>query len=560
MIKKWFRKQIRQSPALYGRIREAKYRLWQYPGLNKLTPPPAEWKQLKHIVNASHPRDRNPPAGTFPHILVFTPRAWSVHTVRDALVAHSLRLRGAKVSIYTCGGRLPICNIASHHTAPPMPCAFCRTYNHNIFATLGFSPHQAMTFITRREMADIQQTVKDLSPHQFAQFEDNGLPIGQLVQTSVRWFINSGEIGQDKLAINTYHRFLISGAINGRVLTRLLEQTKPDIIYLLNGLFMEEQTLIHLAHIRGIEYVTHESGFFPETEVFARNDIAPYFNSSTTWPRFRDKPLTEQESHQLDAYLNDRQRGGQSVRQYYPQMQEKINDIYHRLNLNPNQPTLTAFTNILWDSAVLDRHRIFDGMIEWLHATIQSVSKQPDTQLIIRIHPAEIRLEMRETRQKVASELQKLFPHLPANVRLVLPKSPISSYSLMQISQTGLVYTSTVGLEMALMGKPVIVSGKTHYGDKGFVLLPQSLSEYLSLLQKINRLSSPSPEQIELARRYAYFFFFRLMVQFNLVTPLEKGRLRLNLKELAELRPGRNAGLDIICRGILQNKPFLNQE
>jgi len=74
-----------------------------------------------------------------------------------------------------------------------------------------------------------------------------------------------------------------------------------------------------------------------------------------------------------------------------------------------------------------------------------------------------------------------------------------------------LVYTTTVGLEMAMHGLPVIVAGQTHYRQRGFTYDPDSWVSYFKLLGQI--LENPaafrlSREQIQRAWQYAYRFFF----------------------------------------------------
>ena len=81
----------------------------------------------------------------------------------------------------------------------------------------------------------------------------------------------------------------------------------------------------------------------------------------------------------------------------------------------------------------------------------------------------------------------------------------------MEIADLGLVYTTTVGMEMAMSGVPVIVVGTTHYRSKGFTLDPGTWEGYFELLTKI--LDDPtayrlSQSQVEQAWNYAYRFFF----------------------------------------------------
>ena len=78
------------------------------------------------------------------------------------------------------------------------------------------------------------------------------------------------------------------------------------------------------------------------------------------------------------------------------------------------------------------------------------------------------------------------------------------------MTDLGLVYTTTTGMEMAMSGVPVIVAGVTHYKNNGFTFDPQTYPEYFELLDKI--LIQPvkyrlSKEQMDLAWRYASHLF-----------------------------------------------------
>jgi capsule polysaccharide export protein KpsC/LpsZ len=100
---------------------------------------------------------------------------------------------------------------------------------------------------------------------------------------------------------------------------------------------------------------------------------------------------------------------------------------------------------------------------------------------------------------------------IPDHIHLILPEEKINTYDILDIADLGLVYTTTVGLEMAMRGIPVVVAGETHYRDRGFTCDPNSWIEYVEILNTLlgdlehARLSQ---DQIELAWRYAYLFFF----------------------------------------------------
>ena len=102
-------------------------------------------------------------------------------------------------------------------------------------------------------------------------------------------------------------------------------------------------------------------------------------------------------------------------------------------------------------------------------------------------------------------------PELPEHIHLIKPKDKVNTYDLVEITDIGLVYTTTVGMEMAMSGIPTIVVGNTHYRGRGFTFDPESYVNYYKLLGAM--LENPEiivcpREKIDLAWKYAYHFFF----------------------------------------------------
>jgi hypothetical protein len=58
------------------------------------------------------------------------------------------------------------------------------------------------------------------------------------------------------------------------------------------------------------------------------------------------------------------------------------------------------------------------------------------------------------------------------------------------------------------------------------------------------------------ARRYAYYFFFRRMIPLASLEP-NSADFALRVKSLDDILPGRDPGLDAICRGILGAEEFV---
>jgi hypothetical protein len=138
---------------------------------------------------------------------------------------------------------------------------------------------------------------------------------------------------------------------------------------------------------------------------------------------------------------------------------------------------------------------------------VQYFAGRPDVQFVIRVHPGEVLTHG----QSMVDVVKQVLPKLPEHIRLIGPKDKVNTYDLVEVADVGLVYTTTVGMEMAMFGVPVIVSGKTHYRGRGFTYDPDSWVTYFKLLGQI--LSKPSAyklprSQVESAWEYAYRFFF----------------------------------------------------
>jgi hypothetical protein len=176
------------------------------------------------------------------------------------------------------------------------------------------------------------------------------------------------------------------------------------------------------------------------------------------------------------------------------------------LRLDRGRPLAVLCTNVAWDSAVIGRGRAFPSMKEWYLEVIRWFAARPGWQLVVRTHPVEAKLRQP---MSVSDFITEAFPALPPNVRLVRPTDKINTYGLMKLTDLGLAFTSTVGLEMAIRGLPVILAGNVHYAGKGFTFEPADRAEYFALLESAtgpDRLAL-TPRQIELARCYfdAYF-------------------------------------------------------
>jgi hypothetical protein len=277
--------------------------------------------------------------------------------------------------------------------------------------------------------------------------------------------------------------------------------------------------------------------------VFSRGAPAGFYDLTERWEE-QNRPLTAQESAQLDEYLSTRRAGGAA---------DQFWSFDHREEQQRSDGRLVVlFTNLTWDTAVIGRHVAFPDIRSWLDFVIAEFAARPGDRLVLRVHPSEVRLPMKRTRDSLERYIADHHSALPPNIDVIGGSRSTDSYGLIDSCDLGLVYTSTTGLELALAGKPVVVAGDVHYRGKGFtvdVQDPRGLAEAISV-----GLDDPAAlrTDMEAARRYAHFFWFRGPVAAPFVREPLPGLARLTTNDLDDLRPGANADVDRVCGMILE--------
>lgn len=284
---------------------------------------------------------------------------------------------------------------------------------------------------------------------------------------------------------------------------------RPDLIIIPNGSILEMGAIYQVARVTQIPVVTYEFGEQRGRVWFAQNDEVMLQNTAELWQARQGRPLTESQWEQIRALYASRQNG--QLWENFSRLWQGLpsqggEQVRQTLGLDERPVALLA-ANVIGDSLTLGRQIFSQNMTDWLERTVKYLAQRADVQLVVRIHPGERYLKG----PSVAQVVQNALPRIPSHIHLVKALDPINTYDLIQIADLGLVYTTTVGMEMAMSGVPVIVAGKTHYRGKGFTLDPDSWESYFQTIDRAlsdAQSSRPSRPQVELAWKYAYHFFF----------------------------------------------------
>jgi len=132
--------------------------------------------------------------------------------------------------------------------------------------------------------------------------------------------------------------------------------------------------------------------------------------------------------------------------------------------------------NIMFDSAVLGLDDIFDSPEEWIEETVKYLKNETSYNVVIKESPFFISV------LNNSSYKELLKPYLD-NERIIYydKDASVNIYNLINNSKVVVPYSSTVGIEAAILGKPVIIHTKSFYRNEGFVKKVTTKQEYFDM-------------------------------------------------------------------------------
>jgi hypothetical protein len=289
-----------------------------------------------------------------------------------------------------------------------------------------------------------------------------------------------------------------------------MQSNKPDVVLIPNGLILEMGIVFRMARYLNIDAVTYEFNDQREQIWLAQNSSIMQQETDYLVDARCHLPITEAMFERV-ADLENARRGarvwGKSKRLWQYVSSQGAAETRKLLGLD-DRPVVMLAANVLGDSLTLGRDIFAASMTEWITKTVQYFAKRTDVQLVIRVHPGEKLVPQAKSMGTVVCEA---LPELPSHIHVIGALDKINTYDLIEIADAGLAYTTTVGLETAMNGRPVISCGQTHYRGRGITLDPNTWGEYYATLEKVlgdipaHQLTEA---QTEFAWNYAYRFFF----------------------------------------------------
>jgi hypothetical protein len=495
-------------------------------------------------------------------VLCYSPyNRWALHGRWEMTILQALKLRGAEVDYVLCDGLFTDCDQFWEAVAPrpSNACTICQMQVTSLVASMGMDFHWLGRYLTTDEGREARRWAHSLPTEDLLSATYGDWRVGEWVRSSVQSHFRSSHLDiSDPLIERGMRSYVYSGLIACFALDRLLAESAPDVLLLFNGRQSSTRVALELARARGIRVIVHERGLRKETLMLVENATCASLEPSRRyWREWGEVPLTHEELGDITHLMGEREHGRDTGWNAFTAAPQPLGEVATALGLRSDRPLWVLFTSSDDEVAGDDDHRSpFVSQLAWIEQTVEHARRNPQIDLVIRVHPNTGSRRSSGANRDQLEQMRRLGESLPPNVRMIDPDDEISSYPLMDLCSVGLVWVSTVGLELACKGKSVVVAAGNRVAGTSFVHTVQDSATYDELLASLNALEpgAVSAEIRRLALRFAYGIFFRLRIDFPLVKMPTPQEGRLAYDSLDALAPGRDAGVDRCARIILEGE------
>jgi len=484
--------------------------------------------------------------------------------IHDRILSLALRLRGANViPIYCDQLQKHECNVYAGRwmgTSFNKACASCVNFSWHLWPSSLFNSIPLSSAISASQRKQIKAEVETLRNGEWAHLIQDGLPLGQWSQDIL---VNSYMVG-DYTLVEEHEAIGRAYIENLKILTasyqNILSKINPDRV-ISNDSFYGMWGILQLLSIKnGIPFYSQWEGDRKDAWCYAYNDAAMNLNFTKPWKAFLQQPFDTQQRSKIDSWVKNRVKGEDMILNTAAVGAHHTDDFSIDI-LTRNKPKALLCANVIWDCAALNKQVVFADMMDWIIKTIDWFAQHPQYDLLIKPHPVEENPLLPLTVETVKRSLEKKNIKLPPNVHLMSAKVKMTVYDMFPHVDVGLVHTSSVGMEMSAIGKPVITSARSCYRGFGFTNDAQTQEEYFALLDKAltKQLDFNPNERIELAYKFIYFYRFHYYTKIGIMEYEFSKEPKVLIEHIDQLKPGNNPALDYIVDAILNGESIISE-
>jgi hypothetical protein len=376
-------------------------------------------------------------------------------------------------------------------------------------------------FEPEKPVFDVKERARQLSRLDWNSIIDmkyHGVKVGLHAASYVMRLKRTGFDPQDEETWELFAKNLAEAEQYAIIGERIVKTVNPDTAFLNERGYTSHGPLFDQLLLGGVDTLQYVGSHKDNALTLIRYNPAvplahPMSLSDRTWDIVCKTPWGQEEIKTLEDELYRCYHSGQWFGEVGTQFHKVIynrDDLIRTLGVDPRKKTVVLFAHMFWDATFFYGKDIFRDYQDWFIQTIRTAINNPHLNWLIKVHPANT---VKNTREHITRELaemeviRKYVGELPDHVKLIPVNSDINTYSLFSLMDYCLTVRGTIGIEAASFGIPVITAGTGRFDRRGFTVDPETVPEYLEILAHLEDIPPLTPQQRELAQRFAYASF-----------------------------------------------------
>ncbi len=452
------------------------------------------------------------------------------HLISLSVIAKTLKTLGHQVLMISCGGELERCTVKDGHDLPlgssqkkiERFCLDCQRNGLTHFEQYDLPSMQMATLVSRDQAAQAKKHLQgfkgEIKDYVYDSISFGQIALGEVIRLCK---LNSEALTSDYLKIFTKKH--IQAAVYIYLAFENLRRTLKigkviffgdygNVLGLVKSCTMHQIPMTNLSHT----LLTNVQRM--RITMMHALSTADQFWRLSHWEHWKSKPLSQQQVSEISEDVLFRFHG-QGFTIFSPNKTQNSDGLFEKLNLSTERKLIVAYTSSL-DEALstqlqysalgvtsLPKEKPFVDQVDWLLKLAEYIENSDNLQLVVRIHPRESTDGYKIKASEQLLRYQKALSGDYQHVRIVWPQDDVSSYDLGEIADCVATAWTSIGLELARLGVPVLCAFQYcpyPYGD--FIYFQPRKEDYFTQLEKL--VDTPS-SLASIISAYRWFYIAR---------------------------------------------------
>jgi len=330
--------------------------------------------------------------------------------------------------------------------------------------------------LTEDEIGNLKENRIFSDIEELKKYQWNGIDVGLAAASSHISVVNDLNPNTIKDA-EIINDIIWSSKIVAKSFRKWLDITKPDLVLFRNGRVATYRPILRICQRLNQKFLVHDRGSNK--------------NLYTLGPTYRhdwEMRRQELEDHWQQSDMSDQEKI-EIGKSFFEERKARKNDehiVFAKnqlngllpLNWNEENYNVVYFNSSIAEYAAVgdevNPHILFDSQEESIDEIGKVLDTRPNTKFYLRLHPNLI--------NQSQNEIDIWYSFQSEQVEIIPPDAKVDTYALIENADLIICYLSTVGVEAAYFGTPVIILSRALYERLDVTYNPQTKEDLQELL------------------------------------------------------------------------------